>query len=35
MVQMSVPSHCYLLDEAQEELAKLLNEVEFKALLFR
>ena len=30
MVQMSVPSHCYLLDEAQEELAKLLNEVEFK-----
>ena len=31
MVQMSVPSHCYLLDEAQEELAKLLNEVEFKA----
>ena len=29
MVQMSVPSHCYLLDEAQEELAKLLNEVEF------
>ena len=31
MVQMSVPSHCYLLDEAQDELAKLLNEVEFKA----
>jgi len=31
MVQMSVPSHCYLLDEAQEELAKLLNEVEFKS----
>ena len=31
MVQMSVPSHCYLLDQAQEELAKLLNEVEFKA----
>ncbi len=31
MVQMSVPSHCYLLDEAQEELAKLLKEVEFKA----
>ena len=30
MVQMSVPSHCYLLEEAQEELAKLLNEVEFK-----
>ena len=30
MVQMSVPSHCYLLDEAQDELAKLLNEVEFK-----
>lgn len=30
MVQMSVPSHCYLLDEAQEELSKLLNEVEFK-----
>ena len=27
---MSVPSHCYLLEEAQEELAKLLNEVEFK-----
>ena len=31
MVQMSVPSHCYLLDEAQEKLAKLLNEVEFKS----
>ncbi len=31
MVQMSVPSHCYLLDEAQEELAKLLNEVEFNS----
>jgi [acyl-carrier-protein] S-malonyltransferase len=31
MVQMSVPSHCYLLDEAQEELAKLVNEVEFRA----
>ena len=31
MVQMSVPSHCYLLDEAQDELAKLLTEVEFKA----
>ena len=31
MVQMSVPSHCYLLDEAQDELAKLLNEVEFKS----
>ena len=30
MVQMSVPSHCYLLDQAQEELSKLLNEVEFK-----
>ena len=30
MVQMSVPSHCYLLDKAQEELSKLLNEVEFK-----
>ena len=30
MVQMSVPSHCYLLHDAQEELAKLLNEVEFK-----
>jgi len=30
MVQMSVPSHCYLLDEAQKELAKLLNEIEFK-----
>ena len=30
MVQMSVPSHCYLLDEAQEKLAILLNEVEFK-----
>ena len=30
MVQMSVPSHCYLLDDAQVELAKLLNEVEFK-----
>jgi [acyl-carrier-protein] S-malonyltransferase len=31
MVQMSVPSHCYLLNEAQEKLAKLLNEVEFKS----
>lgn len=31
MVQMSVPSHCYLLDEAQEKLAKLLNEIEFKS----
>tara|TARA_B100001057_G_scaffold158906_1_gene159457 strand:- start:948 stop:1844 length:897 start_codon:yes stop_codon:yes gene_type:complete len=30
MVQMSVPSHCYLLEEAQKELAKLLNEMEFK-----
>lgn len=30
MVQMSVPSHCYLLKEAQKELAKLLNEMEFK-----
>ena len=30
MVQMSVPSHCYLLDEAQKELSKLLNEIEFK-----
>ena len=30
MVQMSVPSQCYLLDKAQEELSKLLNEVEFK-----
>ncbi len=30
MVQMSVPSHCYLLDKAQEELSKLLNDVEFK-----
>ena len=30
MVQMSVPSHCYLLDEAQDQLAKLLKEVEFK-----
>ena len=29
MVQMSVPSHCYLLADAQDELAKLLNEVEF------
>ena len=31
MVQMSVPSHCYLLDEAQEKLAKLLNEIDFKS----
>jgi [acyl-carrier-protein] S-malonyltransferase len=30
MVQMSVPSHCYLLKEAQDKLATLLNEVEFK-----
>ena len=30
MVQMSVPSHCYLLKEAQDKLANLLNEVEFK-----
>ena len=29
-VQMSVPSHCYLLKEAQDKLATLLNEVEFK-----
>ena len=34
MVQMSVPSHCYLLHDAQEELAKLLNEVEFKTPSF-
>ena len=27
---MSVPSHCYLLKEAQDKLATLLNEVEFK-----
>ncbi len=30
MVQMSVPSHCYLLKEAQDKLTTLLNEVEFK-----
>ena len=30
MVQMSVPSHCYLLEDAQKELGKLLNEIEFK-----
>ena len=30
MVQMSVPSHCSLLSEAQEELGNLLNTVEFK-----
>ncbi len=30
MVQMSVPSHCSLLSEAQKELENLLNTVEFK-----
>ena len=30
MVQMSVPSHCSLLSEAQTELEKLLNTMEFK-----
>jgi [acyl-carrier-protein] S-malonyltransferase len=30
MVQMSVPSHCYLLKEAQDKLTTLLNEVEFE-----
>ena len=30
MVQMSVPSHCSLLSEAQKELGNLLNTVEFK-----
>ena len=30
MVQMSVPSHCYLLEDAQKELGKLLSEIEFK-----
>ena len=30
MVQMSVPSHCSLLSEAQRELENLLNTVEFK-----
>ena len=30
MVQMSVPSHCSLLSEAQTELEKLLNTTEFK-----
>ena len=30
MVQMSVPSHCYLLEDAQKELGKLLNKIEFK-----
>ena len=31
MVQMSVPSHCSLLSEAQAELEKLLNSMEFKS----
>ena len=31
MVQMSVPSHCSLLYEAQAELEKLLNSMEFKS----
>jgi len=31
MVQMSVPSHCSLLSEAQTELEKLLNSMEFKS----
>ena len=31
MVQMSVPSHCSLLTEAQAELEKLLNSMEFKS----
>ena len=30
MVQMSVPSHCYLLEDAQKELGKLLYKIEFK-----
>ena len=30
MVQMSVPSHCSLLSEAQKELENLLNTIEFK-----
>jgi [acyl-carrier-protein] S-malonyltransferase len=30
LIKMSVPSHCSLLENAQEELAKLLNQIDFK-----
>ncbi|MDA9636955.1 ACP S-malonyltransferase [SAR86 cluster bacterium] len=29
LIKMSVPSHCFLLESAQEELAKLLNQIDF------
>ena len=30
LIKMSVPSHCSLLENAQEKLAKLLNQIDFK-----